>query len=195
MSSNGEDNIQPHPYPHHEPEEGSECSVCMDDLDSGNYAEYRAGADMPWLPSPYCVTCIEVILKRQFTDYKQMIEGSKCAAEFRRLFTLGPPINLRDPKAFPCSGDGEVHSFWFMHDSQIHSAKLEGSLQGEARAEYWNYLRAFQPPPKEGGKEEDDEEEERGKEMGDEKDEKEQGNRGGGGGRGEGGEIKTAVKT
>ena len=45
----------------------------------------------------------------------------------------------------PCPDDGEVHSFWYMNDGEIHSAKLHGSLEGNERREYWEFLKKFQP--------------------------------------------------
>jgi hypothetical protein len=59
----------------------------------------------------------------------------------RRLVEGGPPIKLIDKTALPCEDDpsnsrGEVHSLWFSADSEEHSAKLAGSLEGDARVAF-----------------------------------------------------------
>jgi hypothetical protein len=118
---------------HSTPSEGSSCMCCWDDLDASSYVEYRCSSDGPWLPSGYCVNCIQHLIKTQWTTYKTSLEKTNCKAEQRRLLSRGPPINLSDAKALPCpdSENGEIHSLWFMSDGEEHSAKLEGSLTGE----------------------------------------------------------------
>ena len=117
---------------HSAPLEGSTCMCCWDDLEIANYVEYQSSADSSWYPSGYCVNCIEQLLATQWESYKQSLAKTTCKAEQRRLLTRGPPINISDAKALPCSEEGaEVHSLWYMNDNQVHSAKLTGSLTGE----------------------------------------------------------------
>ena len=75
---------------------------------------------------------------RAHTHIWQQVENADCAAAWRRVVELGPPVNLRDPKAFPCpGGDGEVHSLWYMQDGAVHPAKLHGCValeESHARA-------------------------------------------------------------
>ena len=46
----------------------------------------------------------------------------------------------------PCQedGEGEVFALWFAEGDETHSAKLDGSLVGEARQKYWDEQLAFQ---------------------------------------------------
>ncbi len=54
-------------------------------------------------------------------------------------------MNLSDKTALTCPGgdNSEIDALWYMSDGQEHSAKLEGSLEGEARQAYWNEMRSF----------------------------------------------------
>jgi hypothetical protein len=131
---------------HESPKDGSTCASCWDDLSSGNYVEYRGEAAGPWLSSGFCQGCIEVLLKNQWAKYDESFRASTCKAEQRRLLLRGPPVRLSDKTALPCPGQGdhaEVHVLWFMSDGQEHSAKLEGSLEGEARQAYWDEMKSF----------------------------------------------------
>ena len=51
----------------------------------------------------------------------------------------GPPINLKDAKALECPDNGEVYKLWFITDGEEHSAKLDGSLEGEVRLSDFYY--------------------------------------------------------
>lgn len=52
---------------------------------------------------------------------------------------------IQDKHALPVGDDeyGEVHQLWYMSDRQVHSAKLEGSLEGEERQQWWDEQRQF----------------------------------------------------
>mmetsp|Transcript_13013 Transcript_13013/g.21659 ORF Transcript_13013/g.21659 Transcript_13013/m.21659 type:complete len:168 (+) Transcript_13013:66-569(+) len=123
---------------HHSIVEGSTCMSCWDDIDTTNYVEFKSSAESPWIPSGFCEVCTSYLLKSQWDLYTSALAKTTCKAEQRRLLKAGPPINLKDVKALPCPDDGEVHLLWFMSDNQDHSAKLEGSLEGEERMKYWN---------------------------------------------------------
>ena len=46
----------------------------------------------------------------------------------------------------PCKDNGlneEVQLFWYSSDKQTHSAKLEGSLVGKEREDFWSEKKAF----------------------------------------------------
>ncbi len=48
-------------------------------------------------------------------------------------------MNVKDA-GLPCKDNGlneEVQLFWYSSDSSTHSAKLVGSLEGQAREEFW----------------------------------------------------------
>jgi len=126
---------------HGSPSEGAECMSCMCDMDSSNYVEYRSSESSLWLVSKFCSDCCSHLQKIQFNQYEERLKKTTCQAEMRRLVEGGPPINLFDKTALPCDDDpsnsrGEVHSLWFSSDGQEHSAKLEGSLEGDARANF-----------------------------------------------------------
>ena len=122
---------------HGTPSESSTCACCWDDISPENYVEYlpyphsENNHSPQWLPSGFCQTCLEHLLRTQFSLWTESLAKSTCLAEQRRLLRNGPPVNLRDDKALPCPNKGEVHKLWYMSDGQIHSAKLEGSLEGE----------------------------------------------------------------
>lgn len=125
--------------PHGTPSSGSTCACCWDDLSPENYVEYlpyphEENNNSPaWTPSKFCQTCIEHLIRTQFSLWTESLAKSTCLAEQRRLLRKGPPINLRDDKALPCPDNGEVDKLWYMSDGHIHSAKLEGSYEGEVR--------------------------------------------------------------
>lgn len=131
---------------------GLECMCCFGDIDASCYVEYKAVAEGKWLRSKFCEICVTYLLKSQFQKYKDTLAKSKCQAEMRRMVTAGPPVNVKDAVALPCGEDegvigdshnGEVHSLWYSSDGEVHSAKLEGSLEGDARERYWQEIREF----------------------------------------------------
>jgi hypothetical protein len=107
------------------------CACCFDDIVPDSYVEYQSSSHSEWLSSVYCVGCIEILIQSQWNQYVNALATTKCKAEQRRLLTAGPPVNVRDPKGLPCPDDCEVYMFWYMRDEQEHSAKLQGSLEGE----------------------------------------------------------------
>eukprot|EP00608_Synchroma_pusillum_P005526 CAMPEP_0198429728 /NCGR_PEP_ID=MMETSP1452-20131203/9272_1 /TAXON_ID=1181717 /ORGANISM="Synchroma pusillum, Strain CCMP3072" /LENGTH=228 /DNA_ID=CAMNT_0044150145 /DNA_START=37 /DNA_END=721 /DNA_ORIENTATION=- len=128
---------------HGNPAEGMECMCCMEDITMNLYVEYCESEGAPWRPATFCRMCIEHLLSTQWNQYCDRLRMTKCKAEQRRLLTAGPPVNIKDPNAMPCGDDGEVFALWYGLDRQVHSAKLEGSLTGEAREKYWEEQRAF----------------------------------------------------
>jgi len=118
---------------------------CWEDLNEEIYCEYQSIEGGPWLPSGFCRSCVEELLKSQYAGYVNSLKTTKCKAEQRRLLQRGPPVNISDAKALPCadSESGEVHALWFMGTGKVHSAKLEGSLLGEERQRFWDEQKAF----------------------------------------------------
>uniref|UniRef100_A0A0G4FTQ5 Uncharacterized protein n=1 Tax=Chromera velia CCMP2878 TaxID=1169474 RepID=A0A0G4FTQ5_9ALVE len=133
-----------------------ECLVCFDDLSEENYVEYRTTPESAWFPGKFCEACLGQLMDTQFDKFCNDLSKTTCAREQRVLLERGPPINVFDKNAFPEAGDAEVHSLWFASDKEIHSAKLKGSLEGEARMKYWEDQKKFQI------KDEKDEDEEGG---------------------------------
>lgn len=113
------------------PKEGATCMSCWDDVDSTSYVEYKSSTEAEWLPSGFCVSCVEHLLNSQWEIYTTALAKTTCKAEQRRLLKAGPPINIKDATALACPDNGEVYSLWFMRDGEVHSAKLTGSLVGE----------------------------------------------------------------
>ncbi|CAM9090094.1 unnamed protein product [Chrysoparadoxa australica] len=128
---------------HGSPPEGMTCSCCWEDVDMDLYVEYTAEEGGDWLPSQFCLTCVESLLNSQWKMYVEGLAKATCKAEQKRLLDRGPPINLRDKTALPCPDDGEVHELWYGKDGQSHSAKLLGSLQGDERQRWWDEKLAF----------------------------------------------------
>ena len=128
---------------HGEAESGSTCGCCWEDLSAANYVEYRASAESQWLPSKFCEDCVGILLASQFDQYRKSLSTTTCKAEQRRLLEAGPPINLKDKTALPTPDDGEVYSLWYASDGCEHSAKLEGSLEGEERKKFWDEQKDF----------------------------------------------------
>lgn len=127
---------------HQLPVEGGLCQCCYSDIDSSNYVEYR-GEDEKWYVSGYCQMCVEYLLSSQWSDYVTRLQKTTCKAEQRRMLARGPPEYLRDEKMFMEVPDSEVRWLWYMSDSSVKSARLEGALEGEERMAYWNEQRAF----------------------------------------------------
>lgn len=121
---------------HGSPAEGMSCACCWDDITGENYVEYlpypssENNHHPTWLPSGFCQTCLQHLLKTQFSLWTESLAKSTCLAEQRRLLRRGPPVNVRDDKALPCPNNEEVHKLWYSSTGSEHSAKLEGSLEG-----------------------------------------------------------------
>lgn len=118
-----------------------DCVFCCEDLTSENFVEYRARDNGPWLRSLYCQDCIESqFIAKQWSSYLDKIAKADCAAALKRVLSDKPPINVKDA-GLPCGDDsphnGEVESFYFHRDAQIHSAKLVGSLEGAERDAFY----------------------------------------------------------
>ena len=133
---------------HGKPVAGATCMSCWNDVDeeSKNYVEYQAVPGGAWLPSGFCSDCVTYLLQTQWGIYTAALAKVTCKAEQRRLLERGPPINLKDAKALPVPDDpeAEVHALWFVSTGEERNAKLDGSLEGEARKKYWDEQLAFQ---------------------------------------------------
>lgn len=129
---------------HAAPPAGKSCMSCWEDISESIYCEYQAAEGGPWLPSGFCKGCIEYLLQSQWAVYTTALAKTTCKAEQRRLLAKGPPINLKDNTALPCPDDSEVHALWFMENNEYRSAKLDGSLTGDARQKFWDEQAAFQ---------------------------------------------------
>mmetsp|Transcript_3314 Transcript_3314/g.4663 ORF Transcript_3314/g.4663 Transcript_3314/m.4663 type:complete len:165 (+) Transcript_3314:40-534(+) len=138
---------------HSEPVDGAECMCCYDDITAENYIEYKASNDGEWLAASFCQTCIEQLLSNQYHIWVNKLETSNCKAEQRRMLSTGPPINISDKTALPCPDDGEVYMLWYSSDKAEHSAKLDGSLEGEARQKWWDDKKEFLFEEEEGDEE------------------------------------------
>lgn len=116
---------------HKEPQ--GECLICCEDLDSSNYAEYRAHEESEWMVSPYCSNCLESYFKqRQWEQYLDHVHKADCAAALRRILNKPVPTNVRD-KGLPCDNEnGEVYQFWYASEGLV-SAKLENAPEGSDR--------------------------------------------------------------
>lgn len=127
---------------HGTPTEGMSCACCWDDITGENYVEYLPYSSSEnnhhptWLPSGFCQTCLQHLLKTQFSLWTESLAKSTCLAEQRRLLRRGPPVNVRDDKALPCPNNEEVHKLWYSSTGSEHSAKLEGSLEGAVSLYY-----------------------------------------------------------
>jgi hypothetical protein len=131
---------------HLTPDGSSDCVFCCESLTQENYVEYRAIPNGPWLPSVYCELCIQMnFIEKQWQTYLDNIDKADCAAALRRVIGQPPPMNVKDA-GLPCKDNGlneEVQLFWFASDGETHSAKLVGSLEGQAREEFWAEKKAI----------------------------------------------------
>ncbi|CAM9715984.1 unnamed protein product [Heterosigma akashiwo] len=55
----------------------------------------------------------------------------------------GPPVNVKDKTALECPDGSEVFRLWYSSDQAEHSAKLDGSLEGDERQAWWDEKKAF----------------------------------------------------
>ena len=55
----------------------------------------------------------------------------------------GPPVTIHDSKALTVPENAVVELLWYASDSQEHSSKLVGALEGEARTKYWEEQKLF----------------------------------------------------
>ena len=102
--------------------------------------EYNEGPDSPWKKSPYCIVCFNHIKSTQFDKYKTGVEKADCVAALRRYVIEGPPINVRDKKAYPCNNiSGEIYQY--KYKDVVYSAKLDNSVEGEERMKWWNDMK------------------------------------------------------
>eukprot|EP00920_Eleutheroschizon_duboscqi_P005245 GHVT01012084.1.p1 GENE.GHVT01012084.1~~GHVT01012084.1.p1 ORF type:complete len:118 (-),score=18.89 GHVT01012084.1:638-991(-) len=87
--------------------------------------------------------CLSELQQSQFYRYCELLAKTNCAREQRALLLAGPPVNLHDPNAFPEAGNDEIVGLWICKDQSWHSPKLLGSLEGEARLEFWEAQKQF----------------------------------------------------
>eukprot|EP00823_Brevimastigomonas_motovehiculus_P004218 TRINITY_DN271_c4_g1_i1.p1 TRINITY_DN271_c4_g1~~TRINITY_DN271_c4_g1_i1.p1 ORF type:complete len:169 (+),score=47.54 TRINITY_DN271_c4_g1_i1:71-577(+) len=120
---------------HKQPTKGSECAICLSEIDSTNYVEYRAKDNGPWFAAPYCQSCLQSgFIDRQWTTFNDLLVKADCAAAVRRMLKV-IPRRVRDPAAFTeCKENGmndEVALFWFASTGQEVSSALKGAPQGK----------------------------------------------------------------
>lgn len=133
-----------------------DCLACCCSIEPELYSEFRYYHDQEWIPSRYCWDCIQYLLNNRWNDYCKGIANADCASALDRLIVNGPPINLRDPVGFydpnPMNHeeiqtgvfrnkDISLEVLEFRYQENIISAKLEGSLSGQARIDWWNELK------------------------------------------------------
>lgn len=137
-------------------EEYPECLACCCPIEPDVYSLFRYHQDQEWIPSRYCWDCIQYLLQTKWQDYCDGISKADCAVALDRLIENGPPINLRDPVGF-YDPDPEKHQeiqsgmfrnkdtslevFEFKFQDNVLSAKLDGSLIGQARLDWWEELK------------------------------------------------------
>ncbi|ANQ09996.1 Uncharacterized protein PCOAH_00046200 [Plasmodium coatneyi] len=119
------------------------CLICYDDIDESNYIEYKTSQFSEWHPSMFCQSCTGILIQTQYHKYINNVQKSECLREQKNLLEMGPPINVKDKNGFPFSDGKEIYSLWYFCDKKIHSAKLDGSLEGEERMKLWNELKNF----------------------------------------------------
>lgn len=141
---------------HQAPPEEAECQICFNDIDEDTYMEWKPTEEHDWIASQICSDCCQFLLSSGWKRWLEALEKIDCAAAQRRLLLTGPPINLRDKSIFKTEVhvDGHVHKLWFSCDQEERLGKLDGSLEGEARQELWDYQLQFDFPEKEGDEEE-----------------------------------------
>ena len=120
---------------------GDECVVCYNEFTEKTKVLYQDNPDSEWKTGQYCYYCTEYLLKSNWQKYKDDVEKADCKRSLRNALKAGPPINMRDI-GFPCQNDnGEVYK---MKCNNVEfSPKLEGSLTGKEREEWWTHYKAI----------------------------------------------------
>ncbi|EKX72888.1 conserved hypothetical protein [Theileria equi strain WA] len=124
-------------------EEGKSCLVCFEDLSKDNMVGYKVDIYSIWSISTFCIDCVQRLLKIQYYKYLETLSKTTCAREQRTLLDKGPPINISDRIGFPLSGSQEVFCLFDFNTFKPLSAKLDGSLTGQARQDLWDELNKF----------------------------------------------------
>jgi len=120
---------------------GDNCLVCFEDLDDDLKVMYQDKPESEWKQGGYCIDCTEMLRKSLWIKYKNDVEKADCKRSLRNALSAGPPINIRDI-AFPCDNEtGEVYKMKCGNDEI--DPKLEGSLVGEERNEWWKQYNAI----------------------------------------------------
>ncbi len=114
-----------------------DCSSCLNEIE--NKIFYRDRKDGNWKSSPYCLDCINYFIKNSWKDYDERVRQETCKKSLERLISLGPPINIREPKGLPCDNErGEVYEL--LIDENIISSKVENALEGKDLENYKDFL-------------------------------------------------------
>eukprot|EP00802_Teleaulax_amphioxeia_P021317 Tamp_21666.p2 GENE.Tamp_21666~~Tamp_21666.p2 ORF type:complete len:162 (+),score=45.28 Tamp_21666:40-486(+) len=129
----------------------------MEDIDETNYVEYQTMPSGKWHPAGFAESTTKTLLETGFKRYLDDVDKASrdCAAAVRRLVNKGPPQWLEDKHGFPLpDGDTHVSAVWYMSSGTEVPAKLEGSLEGEAREKLWSSQKEVlaQMEAAEGGK-------------------------------------------
>ena len=118
----------------------TDCKACLSEIDADNYVLYMDNPDADWKSCGYCVECVEHILAEGWKSFYHQVVAADCLAALSRLLSKPPPINFRDTLAVPCDNPtGEVYQFLFRGAPQ--SAKLDGSLTGVERDQWFNEMK------------------------------------------------------
>lgn len=116
------------------------CLSCYGDFSEVESFEYNDSPNSEWRKAPYCIECFNHIKSTQFKKYKKSVDTADCVAALRRCVQEGPPVNVRD-KGFKCNNEnGEVYQY--KYNGNIHSAKLEDSIEGEERQKWWDDMKS-----------------------------------------------------
>ena len=125
----------------------TECKSCFDDINDVNKVQYRINQTKKWYNSNYCETCVTYLLNISWTIFTEQVEKADCKKALAKILEVGPPINLRDKTGFPNPNNStlltEIDELFFCSKKKIIDAKLKGSLIGNKRTEYIQFLQNF----------------------------------------------------
>jgi len=123
------------------------CQCCFEDITNENMVKYQINNNSVWLTSNYCETCVDFLQEKSWKIFTDQVEKADCKKALQKILEVGPPINLRDKSGFPNPLDTnlltEIDKLLICRENKEKSAKLTGSLTGEKRKQYINFLENF----------------------------------------------------
>jgi hypothetical protein len=82
------------------------------------------------------------MIDTQYQAWIESVKNATCPKELQRLIDQGPPIWLYDTIAFPVQPEDHVVEIGYDNPMISISAKLVGAVEGDAREQVWQEMRA-----------------------------------------------------
>jgi len=120
----------------------NECKICYDSFTPALQCMYKTRLNNKWEPFNWCIECVRHMINTQYQAWIESVKNETCPGALQRLIDQGPPVWLYNATTFPVQLDDHVIEIGYDNPMISISAKLVGAVEGDAREQVWQEMRA-----------------------------------------------------